>query len=272
LLRLHRFDIITVYAVRVPALCVMSLNVRQPDGDDGSNNWDYRKDLLLETILDCRPDAIGTQELFVLQAEFLTAGAPQYGWFGTGRFGDDRDKHVGVFYRKDTLRLLANGDFWLSETPEIAGSSSWEIIRPRQVTWGLFETAWGARFEMFNTHFPYRKVEHEARWKTAELILGRIAAVDPALPVILTADFNSAAGGEIHEFLTRCLRDAWLEAPRRIGPEGTLNGFGKVSGDRRIDWILFRAPWHVRHMETVARSRGGVYPSDHYPVVAEFEM
>jgi hypothetical protein len=64
--------------------------------------------------------------------------------------------------------------------------------------------------------------------------------------------------------LKRCLRDAWLEAPRRIGPEGTLNGFGKVSGDR--------APWQVRHVETVVRSRAGVYPSDHYPVVAEFEM
>jgi endonuclease/exonuclease/phosphatase family metal-dependent hydrolase len=265
---LHRLDTSPFYAVRVPALRVMSINVRQPDRDDGPNNWEYRKDLLLETILRFRPDVIGTQELFLLQAEFLTAGAPQY----AGRFGDDRDKHVGIFYRKDTLRLLGNGDFWISETPEIAGSSSWEIIRPRQVTWGLFETACSARFQMFNTHFPYRKVEQEARWKTAELILGRIAALDPALPVILTADFNSPAGGEIHELLTRCLRDAWLETQRRIGPEGTLNGFGKLSGDRRIDWILFRAPWLVRHMETAAGSRDGLYPSDHYPVVAEFEI
>jgi endonuclease/exonuclease/phosphatase family metal-dependent hydrolase len=250
----------------------MSINVRQPDRDDGPNNWEYRKGLLLETILHFRPDVIGTQELFPLQAEFLTAGAPQYAWFGTGRFGDGCDKHVGIFYRWNALRLLDRGDFWLSETPDLPGSSSWEIIRPRQVTWGLFETAWCARFHMFNTHFPSRKVEQEARWKTAELILARISALDPALPVIVSADFNSPAGGEIHELLTRYLRDAWLETQRRIGPEGTLNGFGKLSGDRRIDWILFRAPWLVRHVETVALSRNGVYPSDHYPVVAEFEI
>jgi endonuclease/exonuclease/phosphatase family metal-dependent hydrolase len=269
---LHSFDILPFYAVRVPALRVMSINVRQPDREDGANDWEYRKDLLLETILDCRPDVIGAQELFLLQAEFLTGGAPQYAWFGTGRFGDCRDKHVGIFYRRDAVQPLDRGDFWLSEKPELPGSSSWEIIRPRQVTWGLFETAWSTRFHMFNTHFPYRKVEQKARWKTAELILARIGALDPALPVILTADFNSPARGEIHELLTGCLWDAWLEAPRRNGPEGTLNGFGKLSVDRRIDWILFRTPWKVREVETVAWNRDGVYPSDHYPVVAEFEM
>ena len=72
----------------------MSFNVRQPDQDDGANNWEHRKELLLETILDRQPDVIGTQELFVLQADFLVSGAPQYGWIGTGRFGDCRDKHV----------------------------------------------------------------------------------------------------------------------------------------------------------------------------------
>jgi len=125
---------------------------------------------------------------------------------------------------------------------------------------------------MFNTHFPYRKVEQEARVKTAEVILARIAMLDPVLPVVLTADFNSPSGGEIHKLLTGSLRDSWLDAGRCIGPEATLHGFGKVAGERRIDWILFRAPWKVREAETVARSRDGVYPSDHHPVVAEFEI
>jgi endonuclease/exonuclease/phosphatase family metal-dependent hydrolase len=250
----------------------MSCNVRQPDGDDGANNWEYRKDLLLETLLDNAPDVIGAQELFQEQAAYLVAGASQYSWFGTGRFGDTRDKHVGIFYRTGRLRPVARGDFWLSDTPEVPGSSSWEIIRPRQVTWGLFETAWGTRFQIFNTHFPYRKVEQEARRKTAELILSRIGALDPALPVILTADFNSPAGAEIYEMLTRALQDAWTAATWRKGPEGTLNGFGKVREERRIDWILFRAPWTVREAETVVVSRNGIYPSDHYPVAAAFDI
>ena len=249
----------------------MSFNVRQPDGDDGPNNWEFRRDMLVETILETAPDVIGTQELFDLQAEYILERLPQYRWFGTGRFGDHRDKHVGIFYRAEYLRPLSAGDFWLSETPEVPGSSSWNIIRPRQVTWGLFETAGGTLFQMYNTHFPYRREEQQARSNTATLLLERIAALNPTLPVILTADFNSPAEGEIYGRLTETLRDAWIAAATRRGPEGTLNGFGRATGGRRIDWILYRGPWSVTHAETVARSCDGIYPSDHYPVMAVFE-
>jgi endonuclease/exonuclease/phosphatase family metal-dependent hydrolase len=255
----------------VSTLRVMSLNVRQPDLDDGPNCWERRKDLLIDVIQDSRPDLIGAQELFTIQAEYIIDQAPQYAWFGTGRFGDARDKHVGIFYRRDVLRPLTTGDFWLSETPEIPGSSSWDIIRPRQATWGMFETSWGLQFQMLNTHFPYRKSEEEARRQTAALILRRIGALDPGLPVVVTGDFNADAGGEIYQMLTPRLRDAWTAAERRIGLETTFHGFGKVAGGRRVDWILFSAPWRVREMETIARSRDGEYPSDHYPILAEFE-
>jgi endonuclease/exonuclease/phosphatase family metal-dependent hydrolase len=179
----------------VPELKVMTLNVRQPGQDDGLNCWENRRNFLVETILSAAPDLIGTQELFTLQAEFILDTAPQYDWFGTGRFGDTRDKHVGIFYRPDSLKLMARGDFWLSETPEVAGSSSWDIIRPRQVTWGCFQPLDGERFYHFNTHFPYRPVEQEARRRTAALLLTKIGDV---FPTILTGDFNSPADGEVY--------------------------------------------------------------------------
>jgi len=247
----------------------MTCNVRQPDQDDGLNCWENRRDLLAETILAANPDLIGTQELFLLQAEYLIARAPMYAWFGRGRFGDTADKHVGIFYRRDSLRLLEQGDFWLSETPDVPGTSSWDIIRPRQVTWGYFETASGERFHHFNTHFPYRQVEQEARRRTAALILDRIGS---KTPVILTADFNSAAGGEIHQSLCGHFADAWLTAERRQGPEGTLNGFGRYTGSRRIDWILCRAPWRILEAATICTTRDGLFPSDHFPVTARFAL
>ncbi len=247
-------------------LNVMTLNVRQPDQDDGVNCWENRRDLLVEMILSAQPDVIGTQELFTLQADFLTAKMPQYAWIGSGRFGDDRDKHVGIFYRKDFLAPRDCGTFWLSETPEVPGSSSWEILRPRQVTWAQFETG-QLRFHHFNTHFPYRQVEQEARRKTAELLISRMDELDPA---VLTADFNSPAGGEIHQMLAAHFQDAWLAAERRDGPEGTLNGFGRHVGARRIDWILYRANWRVIETTTIVTTRDGIYPSDHYPVLARF--
>lgn len=257
---------------RMSTLRVMTFNVRQPDLDEGENSWEARRDLLVETILEQDPDLIGTQELFLLQAGYIVAKAPQYAWFGTGRFGTHEDKHVGIFYRKGRCRLSLCGDVWLSETPDVPGSSSWDIIRPRQLTWGAFQIGDVGLF-LLNTHFPYRTVEQEARRQTALLIKERVAAIPAATPVIVTADANSLIDSEPYRLLASDLRDAWCTAARRIGPEGTLNGFGRhVNTGRRIDWILYRALWPVREVETVTCNRNGRYPSDHFPVVATFEI
>jgi endonuclease/exonuclease/phosphatase family metal-dependent hydrolase len=252
-------------------LRVMTLNVRQPDADDGPNSWQERRDLLVETILEQDPDVIGTQELFLLQAEYITKRAPHYEWFGRGRFGDHEDKHVAIFYKKDRLRLRSHGDFWLSDSPETPGSSSWDIIRPRQLTWGTLEADGVGCFHVLNTHFPYRAVEQEARRQTALLIKTRMSGISRLAPVILTADFNSPAGGEVYQLLCEELHDAWCTAAARTGPEGTLHGFGTRISERRIDWILYRGPWRVLEAETVTWNRDGRYPSDHFPVVVTFD-
>src|SRR5215475_12163355 len=252
-------------------LRVMTFNVRQPDQDDGPNGWEHRRDLLVDTILECDPDVIGTQELFLLQAEYIERRASRYDWFGLGRFGNHEDKHVGIFYRKNRFALASHGDLWLSETPHLPGSSSWDIIRPRQLTWGTFEADDVGRFHVFNTHFPYRAVEHDARLQTARLIIARLGMLPPSEPIVLTADFNAPAGGDVHQRLSECFRDAWCDAPLRLGPDGTLNGFGRHTSDRRIDWILYRGPWRVIDAETVTSRRDGRYPSDHFPVVATFD-
>jgi endonuclease/exonuclease/phosphatase family metal-dependent hydrolase len=250
-------------------LRVMTFNVRQPDANDGPDCWQARRALLADTIRECDPDVIGTQELFVEQADYIQSRAPQYAWFGSGRFGDTRDKHVGIFYKKDRFRVSFHGDWWLSETPDVPGSCSWDIIRPRQITWGVLEGDDLGSFWVFNTHFPYRQVEEEARRRTALLIKQRMTVCNGS-PALLTADFNSPADGEVHELLCGDLRDAWCDAAERSGPAGTLNGFGRHTSDRRIDWILFRAPWRVLNARTVTTRRGERYPSDHFPVVATF--
>jgi len=248
----------------------MTFNVRQPDKNDGPDGWEARKDALVEMILARDPDVIGTQELFLLQADYIQRHAPQYAWFGSGRFGDHEDKHVGIFYKKDRVRVSSKADFWLSETPDVPGSSSWDIIRPRQLTWGAFEVEGFGRFTLFNTHFPYRAVEEESRLKSALLVRNRIAAAAQSGPAILTADFNASAGGEIHQLLLNDFRDAWGDAQVRCGPEGTLNGFGKIASSRRIDWILYRGALRVLDAETVTDRPDGRYPSDHFPVIATF--
>jgi endonuclease/exonuclease/phosphatase family metal-dependent hydrolase len=89
------------------------------------------------------------------------------------------------------------------------------------------------------------------------------------VPVIITGDFNAPAGGEVYKIMSEGLTDAWLAAENKEGPEGTFHGFKGTPGAARIDWILFRGPWKVKRAETVTANRGGRYPSDHFPVIAE---
>src|SRR5262245_54846231 len=150
-------------------LNVMTFNVRQMDGDDGRHSWEFRRDVLIDTIRRMQPDLIGTQELFMEQADYITAWLPEYRWFGRGRYGDTRDKHCGIFYRYSRFSLNATGEVWISETPEIPGSCSWGVEKPRMITWGELSSG-GTAFFVVNTHFPYRADHDEARIQTVRLI------------------------------------------------------------------------------------------------------
>lgn len=254
-------------------LRVMSFNVRQMDGDDGPNNWNHRKDLLVDTVRMYSPDLLGTQEIFLEQAAYIRNMIPSYEWFGSGRFGDGRDKHNLIFFDSRRFSLLDSGDRWFSLTPDVPGSSAWGIPRPRLVTWGRLKDAAGAEILILNTHMPYGREAAEARRKSAAIILEMIAQLPIDLPLFLTGDFNSPADGEIHDMFGACLADARKTASRTLGPEGTLNGFGQLSeraAGRRIDWILHRNTGHTIEAETITHSLNGHYPSDHFPVIASF--
>jgi endonuclease/exonuclease/phosphatase family metal-dependent hydrolase len=260
-------------ALGAESLRVMSFNVRFPSPDDGDNRWEFRRDLLAATIREYNPDILGTQELFYEQGQYIAEKAPDYVWFGISRRGNRQDEHMGVFYKKDKFRLVDSGNFWLSETPETPGSMSWNVSLPRMVTWGLFEIkASGRRFYYYNTHFPHRPQDAEARLQCAAVILERISRLPKDLPFILTGDFNSAAGGDVYKLFSAHLKDSWETALKRSGPEGTSGGFKGSAGGRRIDWILYRGPFRVLEAATVTRNEDGRYPSDHFPVFALFDF
>jgi endonuclease/exonuclease/phosphatase family metal-dependent hydrolase len=238
---------------------------------DGPNHWEHRKDLLVETIREKAPDIFGTQELFYEQGLYIAEKMPDFAWFGISRRGNREDEHMGVFYKKDRLKLLDSGDFWLSETPETPGSMSWDVTLPRMVTWGLFETAAGRRFYFYNTHFAHRRQDEEARLNSARVIAGRIAKLPADVPFVMTGDFNAPAAGAVYKVFEG-LTDAWTAAPKRIGPEGTFNAFKGVSDGPRIDWIMYRGALRALEAETVTKNDNGRYPSDHYPVFAVLEF
>jgi endonuclease/exonuclease/phosphatase family metal-dependent hydrolase len=142
---------------------------------------------------------------------------------------------------------------------------------PRMVTWAEFrDLRSGKRFYYYNTHFPYQDGARTdaIRERCAEEIRKRVAALPASLPFILTGDFNTTAGSSAHATLTRVLHDARISAPRHEGPDGTFHDFTGHATER-IDWILYRGV-QADDVRTITTHEGKVYPSDHFPVLADF--
>ena len=153
------------------SLRVMTCNVRQMDGDDGPQSWEFRKTLLAESIQRRRPDLLGTQETFPEQAEFLLQQLPHMDCFGRGRYGDNRDKHNKIFFDRERLSVVECGESWFSQTPHVPGSQDWGIPTPRMVSWGRLHKAAGGDLLILNTHMPYGRNAGQAKREAARIIL-----------------------------------------------------------------------------------------------------
>ena len=257
-------------AADTPApLRVMTFNVRTTiNVNDGREAWPKRRDVLVATIHEADPDVIGTQELSQMQGDYVVAKLPDYSWVGIDRQGGHADEHMGVFYRRDRLRLVHQGNFWLSETPDVPGSNSWATPFPRMATWGLFEDkASHKRFYLFDTHLFYRDEDEAARTKGVKVLLDQMAKIDAdGTPVVLTGDFNTTPGSDAYKLVSATLTDIRKAAPKVGGPDETFHNWtGKA--DKRIDW-MFENGFTPLSDTTLTTRRRTLYPSDHFPVLA----
>ncbi len=255
-------------------LTVMTYNLRFASAT-GAHSWPERRPLMRECIENVSPDLFGTQEGLYWQLKDLAADLPQYHWIGLGREGGSKGEFMAVFFRKTRLEPVAFDHFWLSDTPEVIGSSTWGNSNRRMVTWIRFRDRQTQReFYLFNTHFDHQI--QSAREKSAELVRQRVTALNTTLPVILTGDFNAGANNKAHAILLdgNFFSDTWDLASERKG-EGldTFNGFRELPrNNTRIDWILVRGKVAVDSEEIVTFSRNGQFPSDHCPLVATLRL
>ncbi len=252
-------------------LCVMTYNLRYASSNP-PNDWPTRRPLVREVIQKISPDVIGTQEGLFQQLRELAADLPEYDTIGLGREGGSRSEFMMVFFRKSRLEPLAYDHFWLSDTPEVIGSSTWGNSNRRMVTWVKFrDLRTKQEFYFWNTHFDHQI--QPAREKSAELVRKRVEALDTKLPVLLVGDFNAPAGNnKAFDILTKdgFFQDTWDTARERVG-EGvaTFNSFKALQKSGvRIDWILSRGAVVTDKTEIVTFARDGQFPSDHFPVVA----
>jgi len=252
-------------------LCVMTFNLRYASPKP-PNSWPDRRPVMRNCIRKVAPDIIGTQEGLYAQLKDLASDLPDYDWIGLGREGGSKGEFMAVFYRRERFEPMAFDHFWLSDTPEVIGSSTWGNSNRRMVTWVRFrERQTGREFFFWNTHMDHQ-IEL-ARQKAGALILDRVNKLQTELPVLLTGDFNALAGrSKSYEILVNkdAFVDTWTVAPMRANEK--LNTFHNFSapGEEglRIDWILARGAVTVDKAEIITYSENGQSPSDHFPVAA----
>lgn len=254
-------------AATAQSLKVMTFNVRYAS-DDGPQAWPVRRPVMIALLKQARPDLIGTQELLQRQGDDLVRALPGYRWFGRDRRGQHGDEHMGVFYRPDRLRIVRQGDFWLSDTPDVVGSSSWGTDLPRMATWAVFETLGKQRkrFVFVDTHLAHRDQDDDARDRAAATILTRLPTLAVGLPVILAGDMNARPTTAAYKRFAAALADARLHAAQVRGPENTFHDF-TGNPDRRIDYLFVRG-FSIGTVETNTFHLGTTYPSDHFPITA----
>jgi endonuclease/exonuclease/phosphatase family metal-dependent hydrolase len=253
-------------------LKVMTFNLRYAS-TSMPHAWSVRRPVTKACLEQTAPDLIGTQEGLKAQLADMRADLPAYAMLGQGREGGEKGEYMAIFYRRDRFELLETHDFWLSETPEVVSSKSWNTSLPRMVTWARFrDKATGKAFVFVNTHFDH--MSEEARAQSAKLVRARLADLKPVGPILLVGDFNAVAkASAAYTTLTDSgfLTDLFRTAPERSGEDlNTFHGYRKPGHDGvHIDWLLGRGGWKSKTAEVITFEVKGQHPSDHFPAMVK---
>jgi endonuclease/exonuclease/phosphatase family metal-dependent hydrolase len=275
------FFLVFVYAALTSAqeLNVMTFNIRLNTASDSLNAWPYRKHNAASQVLFHKIHLLGVQEALHDQMMDLKQRLPKYKYAGVGRDdGKEKGEYSAIFYDTTRLQLLQTKTFWLSETPGVPGSKSWDAAYTRVVTWAKFSDRVTKKiFFAFNTHFDH--IGQVARRESAKIVLNTVKEVAGNVPVIFTGDFNARPSDEPILIIMDRSNPLHLIDSREIsqtlhyGPTGTFNGFrSKEIHDDPIDYIFLKGKWKVSKHATISQTWGGRFASDHFAVMARVKI
>ncbi|HMJ69871.1 MAG TPA: endonuclease/exonuclease/phosphatase family protein [Cyclobacteriaceae bacterium] len=257
------------FSLHSQSIKVMSYNIRLDVASDGVNQWSNRTEKLPALIQKYDPDLIGLQEAMHHQLMGILKSLPQYGYIGVARDdGKEKGEYSAILYRKDRFEVLWQKTTWLSETPDVPGSKSWDAAITRVLTRGQFkDKKTNKEFLYYNTHFDH--IGKEARKNSAMIIIKTIKEENKNnIPVVVTGDFNSQTSED--PYRTIATSNVVVDARPENTTQGTFCTFS-VSGPPcvLIDYIFHSKNVKRKDYKVITDNDGTNYPSDHLPVQAE---
>lgn len=229
--------------------------------------WNSRKENLTNVIINFNADIIGMQEVMPHQYDYFQKKlSEKYSSIYQSR-DDNAINGEGspVFFNKSKYNLIKSETFWLSETPNVPASTSWNSRWPRICTYVILEEIETKKqFAFFNTHLDHKS--EDARNNGMKLILSVIKQYN--LPTILTGDFNSPLDTEVFAICNREMTYANINNDKSI----TFHLWGQPETlperIRRIDYI-FAKGMNVLSYKVLNDIEGATKISDHYAIESE---
>ena len=254
--------------MRTMQLKLLTSNIRFQNDHDGLHSWENRKPLLQNIINQFLPDVLATQEGRELQIKSLAENLNLKLIEDHRKWINDR-MYPCLFVNSDQIKVLKSGDIWLSKTPDISGSVSFQSTFPRLCTWMMATHLPSLEDYLFiNTHLDH--ILPSTRISQIEVLINEIKKINlNNLPIILMGDFNESPNGEVRKKIINefQLKDPWIE--RSLPEESTHHGFlGSSLSGERIDWILIPQSFSIENISLEKNSSNGIYPTDHFPVLA----
>lgn len=245
----------------------MTCNIRYLEAKDGAHSWPYRRDWLAQTIGGRDPDLVGLQECARPQLEFLLSACPGYSWFGICDAPTSNRPTNAILWKSDRFQLLSPGGYWLSSSPHVTGSSSWDSACVRLANWvRLIDLSCGLEFRLINTHLDHMSAP--ARDNQARLLAEDALSFPSDYPQILTGDLNEERD---KPGVSRLLQSGWVDTHRQVHGDGidprTFHGFqgdAYPGPEGKIDWVMVRGPLAAIQAEVVRHQEGERYASDHW--------
>ena len=252
------------------ALRIMSFNLRYRD--DKGQSVKKRSEVVSAIIKQYAPDSFGTQEATGKWLDILgdTLG-DKYAFVATARDtkGYDAERNA-VFYLKDKYNLIDKGTIWLSETPDVPYSKSFDSNCHRIATWAVLENKeTGEKYTHLNTHLDH--ILESTRVAQARVLISKLNELQAQGKVICTGDFNADFTSDVYSEMMKITDDA-KEIAQSSDCGITYHEYGKVSPDEyqgAIDHIFVPKQSKVSAYKVIRNTFNGIYASDHYPVVAD---
>lgn len=257
-------------SLRAQPIKVMTYNIRLDTPADSINQWPKRAHKVFDLILKYDPDIVGVQEAIHHQLMDLVKNLPDYDYVGVGRDdGKTKGEYSAILYKTKRFEVIQKNTFWLSKTPDIAGSKDWDAAITRVASWVILKDKKAkTEFLMMNTHFDH--IGKDARTNSASLLRLKADELSKNLPVIVTGDFNCLRDEPPY---TAMMNSEGIQFNEALSgsPVGTFCGF-KVNGFecKAIDYIFYTSHWTASDYTVIQDNDGKYYPSDHLPVMTTF--